>query len=146
MRDAHLRRTGPLVVGGLLVVSWLTLPIVLAHALLGLAFTVAAATHAWPRRHRLRALARTAAVSTRPRAARRQVRLDTWLIVAVAVMTVSGVIQWIGVWHGPATGAHAASSFAVFVLAGWHAWIHRQQLRRRRAHRSQRFLDMFADC
>lgn len=113
-------------VAALLLLSWFTIPAAALHIGFGALFAVAATTHLVIKRGRLRVLRN---------APHRRLRLrygaSVGLVVLMVATTASGAAQWADIAVGPMTAAHAATSFGVFVLAGWHVWTRRRVLRHR---------------
>lgn len=122
----HLGLWIDLPVAALLLFSWLTIPAAALHIVLGVLFTVAATAHLVIKRRQLHVL-RTAARLT----LRRRYLTSIGLAVMIVAMTASGFAQWANVAVGPMTAVHAATSFGVFVLTGWHVWTRRRVLRTR---------------
>lgn len=111
----------------LFVAGWITVLNVPGHLAAGLLFVAAVAVH----------------LVTRPTFLARSGghRIVNWItLVAVAVMTVSGIVQWAGV--RAMMPVHSTSSYLALLAIGVHVWQRRRalvaRLRRRPARAARR--------
>jgi hypothetical protein len=107
------------------------------HSIVGLAFVALIGPHLWDRRRwiggTLAGIRRHRGVPARRRWKVAQALL---LLVVTAVVTVSGLWDWLGV---PTTiRYHAISGVILIVVATWHGWTRRGELTRWRAIRAAR--------
>ena len=125
----------------LLGACWLTVPVVLAHLLTGLALVTLIVVHLLTRRARARLVwswRRSPPVTNSRRSPRTLVwRAGYLLLLGLAAgMTVSGLLRWAGVPREQAW--HATFSYALVSAALLHAWMVRRALRARLRPRAPR--------